>query len=486
MSSNTDSPAPSPGAGNPAKKLRTFLTIWFGQTVSTIGSGMTAFAMSVWLFQETGNATPIALTALSQWVPRIALAPIAGMVADRYSRKVVMILADVLAAVATATAALLVLSGNLQVWHIYAVAAVAGVAGSFQVPAFTASITMIVKKEDFSRAAGLTQVTQALESVASPLVAGILIGPLGLAGVIFVDLATFSAAMVTLAISRIPNPARSEQTTQEEGESALQRTLYGLRYVAARGGLMAMMIYFALVNFAANMSMILTSPMVLSFSDPAGLGLTQTIGGLGMLAGGVVMSVWGGPKRRMLGVYLAIAVSGVGLTMMGLGASTATVATGMFVMFALIPLANGAAASIWQSKVTPDVQGRVFAARGMISTIMMPLAFGISGPLADRVFQPLMHGAAAPPAFLSSIVGSGPGRGFAVMLVLGGTMLLAATALFLLYRPLRRVEVELPDVIDTGDDADGHSPTADPVAGAAAEAAAGASGRRRLILEPGE
>ncbi|MFW5728976.1 MAG: hypothetical protein ACOCYG_04875, partial [Spirochaetota bacterium] len=128
-------------------------------------------------------------------------------------------------------------------------------------------------------------------------------------------------------------------------------------------------------------------------------------------------------------------------------------------------------ASIWQSKVTPDVQGRVFAARGMISTIMMPLAFGISGPLADRVFQPLMHGAAAPPAFLSAIVGDGAGRGFAVMLVLGGTMLLAATALFLLYRPLRRVEVELPDVIDdatdTEADADGHAETADPPAEAA-------------------
>lgn len=440
------------------KKFSTFVTIWLGQSVSMIGSGLTTFAMSVWLFQQTGNATPIAVTALSQWIPRIALAPIAGMLADRYSRKLIMVLSDTLAAIATGIAALLVLSGALEVWHIFAIAALTGVAGSFQQPAFTASITMIVKKEDFSRAAGMTQISHALEAVAAPVIAGMLIGPIGLAGIIFVDLATFTVAMGTLLISRVPNPERSETTAREEGESTLRRTLYGLRYISARRGLLAMMIYFAVVNFAANMSSILVSPMVLSFADAADLGLVQTVGGLGMLVGGVAISVWGGPKRRMAGVYLSIAVAGIGLIVMGLGATTAVPAIGLFIMLSFVPLANGAAAAIWQSKVAPDVQGRVFAARGMISTVMMPLAFGISGPLADRVFQPLMHDG-DPPALLSALAGTGAGRGYAVMLMLGGLLLLGATLFFVLYRPLRRVETELPDVVDPESAGDGAEPT---------------------------
>ncbi|NBC28471.1 MAG: MFS transporter, partial [Spirochaetes bacterium] len=251
------------------KRFRNFLTVWAGQTVSIIGSGLTAFAMSVWLFTETGNATPIAITGLSQWLPRILLAPIAGMVADRYSRKLVMILSDTIAAAATGVAAVLVITGSLEVWHIYAVAAVTGVAGSFQTPALLASITMIVKKQDFARASGMTQVSRAMEMVAAPVIAGMLVGPIGLGGVILVDLATFLVGVLTLTVVPIPNPERSARTQAEEGEGTLRRALYGLRYISARGGLMAMMIYFALVNFAANMSAILIAPMVLSFADAA-------------------------------------------------------------------------------------------------------------------------------------------------------------------------------------------------------------------------
>jgi hypothetical protein len=163
----------------------------------------------------------------------------------------------------------------------------------------------------------------------------------------------------------------------------------------------------------------------------------------------------------MPAVYSAIGLSGLGFVLMGLGATPVVAALGLFTALLLIPVSNASAIAIWQTKVAPDVQGRVFAARGMIATIMMPLAFGVSGPLADRVFQPLMHGPAPAPGLLTAIVGDGPGRGYAVMLVLGGVLLLAATAVFLLYRPLRRVETELPDVVDTEDTGD-DEPVAEP------------------------
>lgn len=420
-----------------------FLTIWSGQTVSMIGSGLTGFALAVWLFEQTGNATPMAITALSQWLPRIVLAPFAGMVADRYSRKLVMLCADAGAAAMTAVGAALVVSGGLEVWHVYLLAMMIGTFESFQDPAFTASITLLVDKKHYARAAGMRQASAALESIAAPLIAGLLLGVIGLGGVIIVDLATFAAGFATLIAVRVPDPPRRAAGEEDARQRGLRDAVYGMRYIAARRGLLAMLLYFALVNFFANTSAVLLPPLVLSFSDAAGLGLAQTVGGAGMLAGSLAVSVWGGPKRRMRAVYLSILLAGAGLIVVSSHASLAVVATGLFSMLVLIPVANGALTAIWQSKVEPAVQGRVFAARSMIATATMPLAFGLSGPLADRVFEPLMR--EAPPPLFTALVGDGPGRGYAVIFLLGGILLVAATAVFVAYRPLRRVDEELPD-----------------------------------------
>lgn len=432
-----------PTTGRDGSGFARFATIWSGQTVSMIGSGLTGFALAVWLFQQTGNATPMAITALSQWVPRILLAPVAGMVADRYSRKLVMLAADTGAAVTTAAGAWLVAAGNLQVWHVYLLAMMIGSFGAFQDPAFTASITLLVDKRHYARAAGMRQASAALEAIAAPLVAGLLMGVIGLAGVILIDLATFAVGLLTLLPVRVPNPDRSASPEAGVSGGGLREALYGMRYIAARRGLLAMLVYFAIVNFFANMSSVLLPPLVLSFSDAAGLGVAQTAGGAGMLVGSLVVSVWGGPKRRMRAVYASILMAGAGLIVVSSHASLSVVAIGLFLMLLLIPVASGALTAIWQSKVEPGVQGRVFAARSMFATATMPLAFGLSGPLADRVFQPLMEH--APPAALTALVGTGPGRGYALLFLLGGAVLIVATAVFGAYRPLRRVDEELPD-----------------------------------------
>ena len=430
----------------PRKGMRSFLTIWVGQTVSLLGSGITGFALSVWIFSQTGNATPIALTALSQWLPRIVLAPVAGIVADRYRRKLVMIAADSFAAIVTAVAAFLVIGGGLEIWHIYILAAMHGIAGSFQQPAMTASITMLVDKENLSRAAGMQQVSHAIEAIATPMIAGILMPVIGLFGVIIVDLATFLVGAGTLIATHIPQPKQRDERAEGQREKGLRAAVYGLKFIAGRPGLLAMMIYFALVNFSANFAAIVIPPLVLSLSNATGLGLVQMISGAGMLTGGIVASIWGGPKEKMRLVFVAIAITGVGLLFSGLIPAIWSIAAGMFIMVVPIPLANGPAQAIWQTKVEPSVQGQVFAARGMISTAMMPLAFGLAGPLADRVFEPMMSGA-APPALLAAIVGTGAGRGYGAMLAISGVALVVATALFALYRPLRRVEHDIPDVV---------------------------------------
>jgi MFS family permease len=317
----------------------------------------------------------------------------------------------------------------------------------------TASVTLLVDKKDYTRAAGMQQTSAAIESIAAPIVAGLLLGVIGVVGVIVVDIATFLIGVVTLAIVHIPNAAK-DQAHETEPLRGLKAALFGLSYIVKRKGLFAMLLYFALVNFSANMAAVLISPLVLSIGDSAGLGFVQMISGIGMLAGSLLLSISGGTERKMRMLYVAIFVSGLGLAATSLAPTLVVIAAGMFCMLFPIPFGNGAATAIWQTKVEPSVQGQVFAARGMISTIAMPLAFGLAGPLADRVFEPMMSSAVDAPRFFAAIVGTGAGRGYAVMLLLGGVMLVAATLLFAAYRPLRRVEEELPDVEIRSDDAE--------------------------------
>ncbi|MGD2026957.1 MAG: MFS transporter, partial [Anaerolineales bacterium] len=192
----------------PPKKMTTFLVIWVGQFISLVGSGLTGFGLSVWVFAETGKATPMAITALAYNLPRILLSPIAGSIADRFSRKRIMILADTAAFLITVAFAVLIFSGQLQVWHIYIMAAISSAFGSFQEPAYRASITMMVPKKHLARAAGIQQIGSAMQSILVPVLAGVLYGLIGFRGIILIDIATYFFAIGALVWAHIPQPER--------------------------------------------------------------------------------------------------------------------------------------------------------------------------------------------------------------------------------------------------------------------------------------
>lgn len=431
------------------RDMRAFLVIWIGQVISIIGSGLTSFGLAVWLFQQTGEATPMALTALFANLPRILLSPVAGTVADRWNRRWVMILADTGNALVTLAALLLISTGQLVVWQIYLIALASSVCGAFQEPAYTASITMLVPKQDLGRANGLVQMSQALEMLAAPLLAGALFGLVGLNGLILIDFVTYFAAIAALLAIPIPQPVVTDSASSGSG---LQRLLadagFGFRYLRERSGLLGLLLYFALVNFLLNFASVLTGPLTLSFSSPAALGLIQTVAGVGMLAGSIILSAWGGPTRRIYAVLGFIALMSVGLVVIGAYPSPWLVGAGFFGMLACVPIASGSSQAIFQAKVAAEVQGRVFAIRTMISRSMMPLAFLISGPLADRVFEPALRpGGALDGTWLGTWFGLAPGRGMGLMFVLAGLVLALASALAAANPRLRNVEAELPDAL---------------------------------------
>jgi len=428
--------------------MKTFLTIWIGQLISMIGSGLTDFALGVWMYEQTGRATPFALTVLFSSLPRVLLAPIAGSLADRWNRRRIMILTDTGSALVTLAVVILLFTGQLVVWHIYLIALIHSVFGAFQEPAYSASVVMLVSKENLGRANGLAQAGQAVENLLAPLLAGILLQAIGMRGIILIDFLTFFFAVGALLIVRIPQPEVEPSKAKGTMGTVWNDARFGWRYLRERTGLLVMVLYFAMVNFLLNFAMVLLGPMILGFSTASILGAVQMAGGLGMLGGSVLMSAWGGPKRRIKGVIGFIALMAVGLILMGIYPSGLLIIAGAVLMMFSLPLASGSSRAISQTKIDPAVQGRTSATTSMISRSMMPIAMLSAGPLADRVFEPLMReGGALANTFLGQIGGTGPGRGIGLILVSSGLVLLVVTALAYANPRIRLIEDELPDFV---------------------------------------
>ena len=447
-------------ASSGPRGMRTFFIIWLGQVVSTIGSGLTAFGLAVWIFEQTGQATPFALTIMFANLPRILLSPLAGAIADRWNRRRIMILADTGSAAITLSAFFLLTFGQLSVWHIYLIATLYAILGAFQEPAYTASVTMLVPPKELARANGLMQMSQALEMLIAPLLAGVLFVAIGLRGIILIDFLTFFFAVGALLLVHIPQPRRQMEVV-DDGEKSLWRdALFGWQYLRARTGLLGLLLYFALVNFFLNFAAVLTGPLVLSFSAASALGVVQSVAGVGMLVGSIGISAWGGPKRRMPAVIGFISLGSMGLFVVGLEASVWVVGAGLFLLMFSVPFASGISQAVFQSKVAADVQGRVFATRGMISRSMMPLAFLLAGPLADRVFEPLFRqGGSLSTTPLGTLLGTGPGRGIGFLFMVCGLILIIASGVAWLSPRIRRLEDELPDAAPVAEEAAGAEAT---------------------------
>ncbi|MBA3947797.1 MAG: MFS transporter [Herpetosiphonaceae bacterium] len=447
--------------------MRIFLTVWVGQLVSLVGSGMTRFGLAVWVYERTGSVTQLSLIALFATLPALLLSPIAGALVDRWDRRWAMILSDSGAGFCSLAIALLLFMGWLNVWSIYLLVGISAAFSAFQWPAYSAATTLLVPAKQLGRASGLVQLSQAIAQIFAPSLAGVLVVLIKLQSVVLIDVATFIFSLITLLIIRFPRPMTTEQSG---GRSSLRKeAVYGWTYITARPGLLALLLFFAGTNFTLGFVPTLLTPLVLSFASPQVLGTVSTIAGLGMLLGSLLMSAWGGPRRRVYGVLLFTLLQGVVLLLGGLQPSTTLVAGAAFLFLFATPFILGSSQAIWQSKVAPDVQGRVFAVRRMIAISATPLAYVLAGPLADRVFEPLLapHGALAPT--LGQLIGVGRGRGIGLMLIGLGILTGLTVLAGFLYPHLRNVEDELPDVVI--------SAQPDPAVSGAVTAAAASSAR---------
>jgi DHA3 family macrolide efflux protein-like MFS transporter len=425
--------------------MAAFIFIWFGQLMSTMGSGLTAWGLEVQVYEQTGSTTLFVFNLIAAVLPTIFFAPLAGVIIDRWDRRKVMILADVGAGIGTLSILLAIGLGRLEIWHIYLVTAISSTANTFQWPAYGAATTMLVPKSQLGRAGGMVQIGEALSQLGTPAIAGALFVGIGLKGIIFLDLFTLLMAIGMLLLIRVPMAA-IPSIEGEKKETFWREMTYGWRYLVERTGMFGLLIYFAVGNFFVNVAFALFTPMMLDMTTPDVLGYVGSIGGVGMVIGTVVMSAWGGPrKHRVLAILLSDTLGALAVMMMGLSPLIPVITAAYFVSMFSMPLANGNSQALWQTKVAPEVQGRVFSVRRMIAYSIIPLAYLAGGYLSDKVFGPMMMEGGRLANSIGQVIGVGEGRGNGLLFVVMGA-LWAATALgTLLFPRVRLLEIELPD-----------------------------------------
>lgn len=430
------------------KSMKTFFIIWLGQLLSMIGSGLIGFALAVWIFEQTGQATPFALTALFAILPQVVLSPFAGALTDRVNRKKIMLISDSLSGVITLVTAILLVSGKMEIWMVYLISFFGSVFAAFQQPAYTASIVLMVPKTQFSRANSMVQMGEAIAEILTPILAGLIFTTLGMKAIIYIDVVTYLIATLSLIMVKIPQPQLSNHDEKEKS-SVFKDMIFGWRYLVERKGLLGLLLFFAVVNFSANISSAMIGPLILSFSSPASLGAVQTVMGIGMLAGSTLMSIWGGPRKKLINAMFGfIVIASTGFIFAGMHASLTYISIGLFVFMFFVPFSTGPSSAVFSAKVSPEVHGRVFATRRMITLSMMPLAFGLSGILADQVFNPwLEQGGRLASTFVGQWIGVGSGRGIGLMMVCSGLLLLLACFIAFMNPHIRNIETEIPDAI---------------------------------------
>jgi DHA3 family macrolide efflux protein-like MFS transporter len=426
--------------------MRGFIVVCMGQLVSFLGTGMTRFALTIWAWQVTGEATALALVGFFTYAPTILMIPVAGALVDRSNRKLLMILSDSAAGLATVVVLLLQTSGRLEIWHLYVTGAFSGVFQSFQYPAYAAAVTMMVPKEQYTRANGMRSLVSTASSIVAPILAGVLIGTVGITGVMIFDVFTFVVAICALLPVHIPQPPSSEE--RGERRSLWRDSVYGFRYIYERPSLLGLQLMLFMLNLVWSLSYTLLAPMVLTRTgnDTIILGTVQSAFGVGGVIGSLIISAWGGPRRKINGVMVGLALNFIfGQMLMGLGRGPVVWAAAAFSTLALLPISNGCTQAIWMSKISPEIQGRVFAARRLMSQITNPLGTILAGPLADHVIGPsMMPGGALAPIF-GWLVGTGPGTGMSLMFLFNGTLGVIIIIAACSFSSIRNIEDLLPD-----------------------------------------
>ncbi len=427
----------------------TFFIIWLGQLASLVGSEMTNFAVTIWAWETTGQATPLSLLLFFSQTPKIVAALFAGVIVDRFDRKQLLLIGDAVAGLSTIVILLLFLTNNLQIWHLYLTGAINGLFSQIQTLAFLPLISLMVPKKHYTRASAMNGVQQGIAYTVAPMSAGFLYAYIGFSGVLVADLMTFTIAIGTIIYVTIPQGSAPVNKTKKlpNWKTFSQELTFGFHYLSQRPNLLAILCVFLIHLFILNTNTSIVAPMILARSGTQEeiLGTVMMTFGIGNMLSAVFMTIWGGTKNRVNNLLLGRGLQLGSLMMLGLVNHhifwIVFAFSGGF--FALFP--GSFYQSIWLSKVETSVQGKVFATRSLISQIVLTLALVISGPMADYIFEPAMEKGSIFANLLGGIFGTGEGAGMALQCALFSAIGVLVCLLGYRLPLLQNLEKNLPD-----------------------------------------
>lgn len=398
-------------------ELKTFLTLWATQSLSQLGSAMTGFALTLWLYQKTGSALQTALLSICSYAPYVVLSIFAGALSDRWDKKKTMLVCDTFAACCTLVILFLLKTDLLRPAHLYILNAVTGLMNTVQQPASEVAMTLITPKKHYQKTSGLTYFSNSLVTILNPILATAVFAFAGMDGVIVCDLATFVLAFVVLALFiKIPQ----QRTAETKRKSILRESRAGLTYLKENGMVLNLILFLAGVNLVASAFDAVLPAMILprKTGSEAVLGMVTSCAGIASLIGSVIVTLLPKPKNRIRVIYLTMLFSlGTENFVIAFTESPVVWCMAQFLGWVVVPIMGASLNVVLRSTIPVDMQGRVYACRNTLQFFTIPIGFFLGGFLVDEVCEPIM---ARNIPWLTGLFGSGKGSGAAMVMFLLG------------------------------------------------------------------
>lgn len=402
--------------------MKRFLMIWSGELISSIGSGMTAFALSVYVYQTTGSATYVSLITLLAYLPTVLLSPLGGVLADRYDRRLLMIIGDLFSGLGLAYVLWNIQTGSDSMLPICIGVTFNAVFVALLEPSFKATITELLTEEEYARASGMVQIAGNAKFLISPALAGILLAVADIRLILLIDIGTFLITVTTVAIVR----KSVGKAVKNERQSIGREMRLGFAEINKSKGIRILIILMSFVCFFVGILQTLTSPMVLAVSNAETVGFMESLCAVGMLLGSVFIGILGIKKNFSTVLCVAGILSGIFIALTGVNKSIFVTGAGVFLFFLALPFMNTSADVLIRKNIPNELQGRVWGIISLLSQTGTVLAYALSGVLADYVFEPLLSDNGVLSDSIGVLIGTGTGRGIGFMLILSGICIIPA------------------------------------------------------------
>lgn len=402
---------------NQIKELKSFLILWSTQSLSQLGSSLTAFALTLWLYEETGSALSTAVLTICSYLPYVIMSIFAGALTDRFDKKKTMLACDLFAAACTISVFGLFLSNNLEVWHLYALNAIAGLMNSVQQPASEVAVTLLIPKEHYQKASGLQSLSRSLISILNPLLATALYSLAGLKIVIAFDLGSFAVAFFALLVFiQVP------KVNSEKRESIFALAKEGIEFLKHTPMILTMILFMSGINLVASAFDAVLPAFVIP--NPKGgtsvLGLVSSFSGIAMVIGSFIVSVLPKPRNRMKVIYSTMLFSmGTENFLLAFCREPWLWCLGQVIGWVLVPVMSANYDVIFRNSVPVELQGRVYACRNALQFFTIPIGLFMGGFMVDEICEPYMR-LRSNNECLTFLFGQGKGSGAALALFILG------------------------------------------------------------------